>query len=100
AALGNGRFYGVPYLVIITIVFVIGMYYLLSQTRFGQHNYAIGANEQAARRAGIDIRTHITWLYVLSGMCAGLGGALYAERFTAGAAQAGEPLLLDSIAAV
>jgi len=100
AALGNGRFYGVPYLVIITIVFVIGMYYLLSQTRFGQHNYAIGANEQAARRAGIDIRTHITWLYVLSGMCAGLGGALYAARFTAGAAQAGEPLLLDSIAAV
>jgi len=100
ALLGNGKFYGVPYLVIITAIFVIVMHYLLSQTRFGQHNYAIGANAQAARRAGIDIKDHILRLYVLSAMCAGLGGALYAARFTAGAAQAGEPLLLDSVAAV
>ncbi|RWD85418.1 ribose ABC transporter [Mesorhizobium sp.] len=100
ALLGNGRLYGVPYLVIIAAVFVVVMHYILSQTRFGQHNYAIGANVQAARRAGIDIRGHILRLYVLSAMCAGLGGALYAARFTAGAAQAGEPLLLDSVAAV
>jgi ribose transport system permease protein len=31
---------------------------------------------------------------------AGVGGVLYTGRFSAGAAQAGEPLLLDSIAAV
>jgi ribose transport system permease protein len=100
AMLGNGRFYGVPYLVIVTAIFVLVMHYVLSQTRFGQHNYAIGANVQAARRAGIDIKKHILKLYILSAMCAGLGGALYAARFTAGAAQAGEPLLLDSVAAV
>lgn len=100
ATLGNGRFYGVPYVVIVAAVFVLAMHYLLSQTRFGQHNYAIGANVQAARRAGIDIKSHVLRLYVLSAICAGLGGALYAARFTAGAAQAGEPLLLDSVAAV
>jgi len=100
SALGNGRFYGVPYLAIATTVFVLVMHYLLSQTRFGQHNYAIGANVQAARRAGIDVRGHTLRLYVLSAACAGLGGALYAARFSAGAAQAGEPLLLDCIAAV
>jgi ribose transport system permease protein len=100
AALGNGRFYGVPYIVMVAVVFVLVMHYLLSQTRFGQHNYAIGANVQAARRAGISIRDHVLRLYVLSAVCAGLGGALYAARFTAGAAQAGEPLLLDSVAAV
>ena len=33
-------------------------------------------------------------------MCAGLAGVLYAARFSAGAAQAGEPLLLDFVAAV
>jgi ribose transport system permease protein len=100
AELGNGRFYGIPYLVIVAAVFVLIMHYLLSQTRFGQHNYAIGANAQAARRAGIDIKYHLLKLYTLSAVCAGLGGALYAARFTAGAAQAGEPLLLDSVAAV
>ena len=100
AALGNGRIWGVPWIVIITAAFVLIMHYILSQTRFGQHNYAIGANEQAARRAGIDIKAHLLKLYVLSGMCAGLAGVLYAARFSAGAAQAGEPLLLDSVAAV
>jgi len=100
ATIGNGRIYQIPYIVIITAVFVLLMHYLLSQTRFGQHNYAIGANVQAARRAGINIKSHLTRLYILSAMCAGLGGTLYSARFNAGAAQAGEPLLLDSVAAV
>jgi ribose transport system permease protein len=100
AVIGNGRVLGIPYIVLITAVFMIGMHYLLSQTKFGQHNYAIGANVQAARRAGIDVRSHLFRLYVLSAACAGLGGVLYAARFNAGAAQAGEPLLLDSVAAV
>jgi ribose transport system permease protein len=100
AALGNGRIGGIPWIIIVTAVFVILMHYLLSQTRFGQHNYAIGANAQAARRAGIDLNWHILRLYILSAACAGLAGVLYSARFTAGAAQAGEPLLLDSVAAV
>lgn len=100
AALGNGRIYGIPYIIIVTALFVLVMHYLLSQTKFGQHNYAIGANPQAARRAGINIKWHLLRLYILSGMCAGLAGVLYSARFTAGAAQAGEPLLLDSVAAV
>jgi ribose transport system permease protein len=100
SALGNGRIWNVPYIVIIAAVFVLLMHYLLSQTRFGQHNYAIGANEQAALRAGINVKRHILMLYILSAACAGLAGFLYAARFSAGAAQAGEPLLLDSVAAV
>ena len=100
AALGNGRFYGIPIVVIVTVVVAFLMHYLLSQTRFGQHTYAIGANRNAAIRAGIDVKRHTRRLYLLSAACAGLGGALYMARFTAGAAQAGEPLLLDSIAAV
>jgi ribose transport system permease protein len=101
SALGNGRLFGyIPWTVIIAAVFVLLMHYVLSQTRFGQHNYAIGANPQAARRAGINIRRHLLKLYILSGACAGLAGVLYTAQFSAGAAQAGEPLLLDSVAAV
>ncbi|WP_131114202.1 ABC transporter permease subunit [Lichenihabitans psoromatis] len=100
AALGNGRLLGFPVVVIITVLFVLVMSYLLRQTQFGQHTYAIGASEQAALRAGINVARHTRKLYLLSALCAGLGGVLYAARFTAGAAQAGEPLLLDSIAAV
>ena len=61
----------------------------------------IGASKAAASRAGIDVK----WLTLqdLSAL-GGDGGprrrAMYTGRFTAGAPQAGEPLLLDSIAAV
>ena len=32
------------------------LHYMLSQTRFGQHTYALGASKAAANRAGIDIK--------------------------------------------
>ena len=100
AYLGNGRILGFPLVVVITVLFLLLMSYMLGQTRFGQHTYAVGASEQAAVRAGINVGRHTRKLYLLSALCAGLGGVLYTARFTAGAAQAGEPLLLDSIAAV
>jgi predicted ABC-type sugar transport system permease subunit len=100
SAIGNGRVFGVPMLVILTAAACLIMHYLLSQTRFGQHTYAMGASQAAARRAGINVKTLTMQIYFLSAVMAGLGGALYTGRFTAGAPQAGEPLLLDSIAAV
>ena len=98
--IGNGRLLGVPVPVIIVIVLTLVMHYLLSQTRFGQHTYAIGGNRQAAIRAGIKVRRHIATVYILAAGCAGVAGILFAARFSAGAPQGGEPMLLDSIAAV
>ena len=43
---------------------------------------------------------HTIRIYVLSALLAAVAGVLYAARFTNGAANAGDPLLLDSIAAV
>jgi len=100
AWIGNGRVLGVPILVIITVIVVLVMHYMLSQTKFGQHTYAFGASRAAAVRSGINVSWLTIKLYLLSAVCAGLAGALYSGRFAAGAAQAGEPLLLDSIAAV
>ena len=100
SAIGNGRVYGIPILVIIAGVACLILHYVLSQTRFGQHTYALGASKAAARRAGIDIKTLTLKLYLLSSVMAGVAGTMYTGRFTAGAAQGGEPLLLDSIAAV
>lgn len=98
--IGNGRVWGIPVLVILTAIACIIMHYILSQTRFGQHVYAMGASQVAARRAGINIKKLTMGIYLLSAIMAGVAGTLYTGRFSAGAAQAGEPLLLDSIAAV
>ena len=98
--LGTGEVLGVPAPVLVTLAVVGFLHYLLSQTRFGQYTYAIGGNRQAALRAGINVGRHTLLLYTLAALCAGVSGIIYTGRFSAGAAQAGEPLLLDSIAAV
>ena len=98
--MGNGTLGGVPVVVALTALALLTLHYVLSQTKFGQYTYAIGGNRAAAVRAGINVRHTTIYLYILSAVCAAVGGILYAGRFSAGAAQAGEPLLLDSIAAV
>jgi predicted ABC-type sugar transport system permease subunit len=100
SSVGNDRVLGVPVLVILAAVCCVVLHYLLSQTKFGQHTYAMGASQAAASRAGINIKRLTIKIYVLSAVMAGIAGALYTGRFSAGAPQAGEPLLLLSIAAV
>ncbi len=98
--LGTAKFLGIPLVVMIAIFVVLIFHFILSQTRFGQYTYAIGGNREAAIRSGINVDRHIILIFMISAFCAFLAGLIYTARFSAGAAQAGEPMLLDSIAAV
>jgi predicted ABC-type sugar transport system permease subunit len=89
-----------PHAITLAVVMVIICHLVLSKTLFGQHTYAVGGNLEAARRSGIDVDMHLIKVYAVSGLLAGVAGLLYVARFTSGSANAGEPLLLDSIAAV
>jgi ribose transport system permease protein len=99
--LGTAKVFGlIPVPVLIATIVVLIAHFVLSKTRFGQYTYAIGGNREAALRAGINVKRHTLLLYMIAAGFAGLAGLIYTGRFSAGAAQAGEPLLLDSIAAV
>lgn len=89
-----------PNVVVITFVFIAVFAFVLSKTKFGQHTYAIGGNEDAAIRSGINVKWHITKIYMLSSFLASLAGILYMLKYVTGKADAGASLLLDSIAAV
>ncbi|TME33949.1 MAG: ribose ABC transporter [Chloroflexi bacterium] len=89
-----------PHPLTLAIVLIVACWFLLAHTRFGQHTYAVGGSAEAALRAGIPVRGHTIRIYVLSALLAATAGMLYSTRFTNGAANAGDPLLLDSIAAV
>ena len=89
-----------PYPVLITAVVVVVFGFVLSRTQFGRHTYAIGGSEDAAIRSGINVQRHLILIYIISALAAGIAGLLYLARFTAGAPQAGEASLLDSVAAV
>ena len=97
---GNGTLVGVPYIVVFGILCAVFFHYLLSSTRFGVYTYAIGGNYQSAVRAGIKVDRHLIILFMLSALTSAFGGIIYTLRFSAGAAQAGEPILLYAVAAV
>ena len=98
--LGNGTVAGIPVVVVVALLVVLVVHTLLSESLFGQYTYAIGGNRAATLRAGVNVSRVTVLLYMLSALTAGIDGILYTGRFAAGAPQAGEPLLLDSIAAV
>ncbi len=80
--LGFGRVFGIPWLVVVAAVVTITGIVVLRFTRFGRYTYAIGSNPEAARRAGIKVERHLVKVYAMTGMLAGLGGAMSLARFS------------------
>ena len=68
-------------------------------TRFGKFTYAIGANVQAARVSGINIRAHLIKVYAIAGVLAGLAGIVLIARTKTAQAGMGMMYELDAIAA-
>jgi D-xylose transport system permease protein len=71
---------GVPIIVPITAVFVIGLTFFLRRTNFGRHVYAVGGNAEAARRAGINVPFVKISCFVLCSTLAAIAGILFASR--------------------
>jgi ribose transport system permease protein len=81
-SVGVGRLFGeIPWLVVIAAGVAVVFGVLLASTRFGRHTYAIGSNEEAARRAGIAVDRHLILVYGLSGLLSGLAGYMSLARF-------------------
>ena len=99
-AFGNGDILGFPVPVLVAAGLALVCHYLLAHTKFGVHTYALGANRASVERAGVNVKKHLIWLFVISAITAGVGGLVYTGRFSAGAANAGEPILLYAVAAV
>ena len=79
----------------VAVIFHIALRY----TRYGKFTYAIGANPQAARVSGIDVRRHIMLVYTIAGVLSGLAGLVTAARAASGQASMGTGYELDAIAA-
>jgi ribose transport system permease protein len=81
-SIGVGRVFDqIPWLVVIAAAVAVVFGVVLAATRFGRHTYAIGSNDEAARRAGINVDRHLIAIYGLSGMLAGLAGYMSLARF-------------------
>jgi ribose/xylose/arabinose/galactoside ABC-type transport system permease subunit len=70
--------------VVIMVVLVVLAFIFERMTVAGRRTYLIGANPVAARLSGIQVQKHLTYLYLLSALLAGIAGILMASEFKAG----------------
>jgi D-xylose transport system permease protein len=90
---------GVPLAVLILLGFVIGMEYVVQKTTFGRHVFAVGGNDEAARRAGIRVNGVRVAVFAIAGAMAAVGGIMAASRlFAVNQNSGGNELLLLAIA--
>jgi ribose/xylose/arabinose/galactoside ABC-type transport system permease subunit len=90
----------ITYPLVIAVVLGIAAQFLLTRTVFGRHVYAIGTNRKAAQISGVPSSRIIILVYMLSGVCAAVGGILYSARLEAGRPTLGSgTFLLDIIGA-
>jgi ribose transport system permease protein len=97
---GSGALFGVPALIVWTVVAVAVGSFVFGQTRYGAHVHATGDSAKAARAVGIDVLRVRFGVLVLSGTLAALAGLLYAGRLHGARYTLGEADLLTVIAAV
>lgn len=90
---------GIPIPVVLFVLLTALASLVLKYTRFGEYLIAIGGNAEVARLAGIPVARQTASAYVVSGMAAGLAGAILAARLGAADPTLGADLLLTAIAA-
>ncbi|HST66647.1 MAG TPA: ABC transporter permease, partial [Mycobacteriales bacterium] len=71
---------GVPEVVLLLLVLLVGLNFVLSRTSFGRHVYAVGGNAEAARRAGINVKQIKLFCFMIGSTLAAVGGILLASR--------------------
>lgn len=101
ADIGNAQVAGIPVPFLIGIGVACIAAAVMAYTRFGEHVYLLGSNEEGARRGGIATRRLGVRVYVISGALASLAGVVELARFgTASVATGHLTELLAALAAV
>lgn len=89
-----------PIGVVVMLLIVVTTWYMLSQTAWGRHVYAVGDNPEAARLSGIRIRRLMLSVYAIAGVIYFLTALLLLGRTSVGDPNVGFTYNLQSITAV
>jgi ribose transport system permease protein len=97
--IGSTRVAGVPLPFLLFGLGAIIAHAVLKYTPFGRQVYAVGHSRDTAAQAGIDVPKILAAVYVLSGMCAAVGGLLTLGQLGAVTPKFGENYEFKAIAA-
>jgi ribose transport system permease protein len=84
---------------LLAIIYLIA-YLVMARTRLGRYIYAVGGNTEAARLAGVGVRSVLMTVYITSGIVAGIGGVVLASQLKSSSPTYGLAYELYVIAAV
>lgn len=98
-AVANGDVAGVPALALYFVAACLLLWWVLEHTPVGRRLAATGANEEAARLAGVRTSRYVFWSFVVSGVLASAAGALLAAKIGSVDPLAGPSYLLPAFAA-
>jgi len=98
--LGRHEVLGVEVAVWLAAVVVVVLGLVLKRSVLGRHLYAVGGSDEAARLAGIGVRSTRVWTYVLSGGAAALAGIIVASKVSSAQADAGSGLEFTVLAGI
>lgn len=71
---------GIPYVLPLVAVLLIGWTMVLGKTAYGRHVYAVGGNPEAARRAGINVDRIRISVFMFGSSMAALSGVIAASN--------------------
>jgi D-xylose transport system permease protein len=71
---------GIPYVVVLILILLVGLTFVLQRTAFGRHVYAVGGNAEAARRAGISVPGVRIACFIFCSTLAAVAGILFASK--------------------
>ncbi|WP_210188526.1 hypothetical protein [Bradyrhizobium sp. Gha] len=91
---------GLPVPVAITLATAALVSWMLTNTVWGRHVYAVGGNRDAARSAGIPITMHLMISFVLIGVLTAVAALILVGRLGSAPPESGLFLELNAIAAV
>jgi ribose transport system permease protein len=97
--LGTKRVLGLPMPIYVFVVVAVVAWLVLNRTAFGRHVVAVGGNAEAARASGIRVERVQFAVYVISGLCVGIGAVLLTGRLGSASPVTGTGYELDAIAA-
>ncbi|MCB1352416.1 MAG: ABC transporter permease [Rhodobacteraceae bacterium] len=86
--------------VIAMVILVLSFNYVLTQTAWGRHVYAIGDDPDAAELAGVEVKKMLISVYVISGLVCALAGWMLIGRLGSVSPTAGQFTNIESITAV
>ncbi|MDX1163986.1 ABC transporter permease [Sinorhizobium medicae] len=98
-AVGQGTFFGVPYVIVIFIAVVAVFDFLLRRATAFRKVFYTGSNEKAALYSGIKTKDVKFWVTVLCTTLSGAAGTIYMARFGAATPTFGVGMELNIIAA-